>query len=66
MNGDASNPSNIHLYDATTKSWSTQTVTTGTFDPSSFNAILDHDTNVFCSYFFLFCLDDEGTEAYGV
>lgn len=47
MNGDASNPSNIHLYDATTKSWSTQTVTTGTFDPSSFNAILDHDTNVF-------------------
>ncbi|THH17305.1 hypothetical protein EW146_g3473 [Bondarzewia mesenterica] len=47
MNGDASNPSNIHIYDAAAKSWSTQSVTTGNFDPSSFNAILDHDTNVF-------------------
>ncbi|KAH9968226.1 hypothetical protein BC827DRAFT_1263931 [Russula dissimulans] len=46
-NGDQSNPSDIHIYDATAKSWSTQTVTTGSFDPSSFNAILDHDTNEF-------------------
>ncbi|KAI0264710.1 hypothetical protein BC834DRAFT_251962 [Gloeopeniophorella convolvens] len=46
-NGDKSNPSNIHIYDATAKSWTTQAVTTGGFDPSSFNAILDHDTNVF-------------------
>ncbi|KAI9458858.1 hypothetical protein BJY52DRAFT_1119232 [Lactarius psammicola] len=46
-NGDKSSPSSIHIYDATAKSWSTQAVTTGSFDPSSFNAILDHDTNVF-------------------
>ena len=47
MNGDASNPSAVHIFDAGSKSWSTQSVTTGTFDPSSFDAILDHDTNVF-------------------
>jgi len=47
MNGDSSSPSAVHIYDAAAKSWSTQSVTTGTFDPSSFNTILDHDTNVF-------------------
>ncbi|GJE86667.1 hypothetical protein PsYK624_027480 [Phanerochaete sordida] len=47
MNGDASNPSAVHMFDAATKSWTTQSVTTGTFDPANFNAILDHDTNVF-------------------
>ncbi|EKM56926.1 uncharacterized protein PHACADRAFT_254322 [Phanerochaete carnosa HHB-10118-sp] len=47
MNGDASNPSAVHIYDAGTKAWSTQSVTTGKFDPSNFQAILDHDTNVF-------------------
>lgn len=47
MNGDASNPSAVHIFNPTSKSWSTQSVTTGTFDPSTFNAILDHDTNVF-------------------
>jgi len=46
-NGDKSNPSTIHIYDAAAKLWSAQAVTTGSFDPSSFNAILDHDTNVF-------------------
>jgi hypothetical protein len=46
-NGDNSNPSSISIYDATAKSWSTQSVTTGSFDPSSFYAILDHDTNEF-------------------
>jgi len=46
-NGDKSSPSSIHIYDATAKSWSTQAVTAGSFDPSSFNAILDHDTNLF-------------------
>jgi len=29
------------------KSWSTQAVTAGSFDPTSFEAILDHDTNFF-------------------
>ena len=47
--GDNSSPSNIYIYDATAKSWSTQAVTTGQFDPLSFNAILDHDTNLFCA-----------------
>ncbi|KAA1473036.1 hypothetical protein DENSPDRAFT_881726 [Dentipellis sp. KUC8613] len=46
MNGDKSSPSSVHIYDATAKSWTTQSVTTGSFDPSSFDAILDHDTNV--------------------
>ena len=49
-NGDKSSPSSIYIYDATAKSWSTQAVTTGTFNPASFNAILDHDTNVFCAF----------------
>ncbi|KAG6841004.1 hypothetical protein C0991_002784 [Blastosporella zonata] len=44
---DASAASSIYIYDATAKSWTTQAVTAGTFDPTSFDAILDHDTNVF-------------------
>lgn len=47
LNGDATNPSSVHIYDATAKSWTTQSVQAGTFDLTSFNAILDHDTNVF-------------------
>jgi hypothetical protein len=50
MGADASNPSNIHIYDASAKSWSTQSVQKSSFDPSNFAAILDHDTNVFCPY----------------
>jgi len=47
LNGDAKNPNSIYIYDAGSKSWSTQSTTPGSFDYSSFNAILDHDTNVF-------------------
>ncbi|KAH9940690.1 hypothetical protein B0H21DRAFT_754015 [Amylocystis lapponica] len=47
MNADKSNPSDVHIYNAGGQSWSTQTVSSSTFDPSSFDAILDHDTNVF-------------------
>jgi len=47
LNGDSQNPSSLYIYDATAKSWSTQAVTLGSFDTSSFGAILDHDTNVF-------------------
>jgi hypothetical protein len=47
LNGDARNSSLIYIYDATAKSWSTQITTPGTFDYSSFDTILDHDTNVF-------------------
>jgi len=47
LNGDKSSPSTIYIYDATASSWSTQSVTPGTFDPTSFKTILDHDTNLF-------------------
>ncbi|KAF8341863.1 hypothetical protein F5887DRAFT_975338 [Amanita rubescens] len=50
MGADTSNPSSIYIYDATAKSWTTQNVTTGNFSPSSFDAILDHDTNDFYAY----------------
>lgn len=48
MGADSGNPSSVYIYDATAKSWSAQTVTAGSFDPASFDVILDHDTNVFC------------------
>jgi len=59
LNGDAKNPSSLYIYDATAKSWSTQATTLGTFDTTSFDAILDHDTNVFyaLSHGSLFSLD---------
>ncbi|KAI6006283.1 hypothetical protein F5J12DRAFT_833441 [Pisolithus orientalis] len=59
LNGDTSSPSSVYIYDATAKSWTTQAVTAGSFDPSSFDAILDHDTNVFyaLSHDSLFSLD---------
>jgi hypothetical protein len=48
MNGDAKDPTAVHIYDATAASWSTQSVNKDEkFDPTSFKAILDHDTNVF-------------------
>ncbi|KAF8898018.1 hypothetical protein CPB84DRAFT_1681602 [Gymnopilus junonius] len=50
LNADTANPSSIYIYDATAKSWTTQSVTTGKFDPTNFATILDHDTNVFYAY----------------
>jgi len=50
MGADTANPTSIYIYDATAKSWSTQSVTAGTFDPTNSAAILDHDTNVFYAY----------------
>ncbi|RDB16065.1 hypothetical protein Hypma_003451 [Hypsizygus marmoreus] len=47
LGADSTNPSSVYIYDATAKSWSTQFVTADGFDPTSFSAILDHDTNVF-------------------
>ncbi|KAF7345667.1 hypothetical protein MVEN_01586400 [Mycena venus] len=44
---DVSKPSDVYIYDATAKRWSAQTTSVGTLDLSSFEAILDHDTNVF-------------------
>ncbi|KAF8552492.1 hypothetical protein OG21DRAFT_1416053 [Imleria badia] len=59
LNGDSKNPSSVYIYDATAKSWSTQAVTLGSFDTTSFDAILDHDTNVIyaLSHGSLFSLD---------
>ncbi|KAK7052310.1 hypothetical protein R3P38DRAFT_2859671 [Favolaschia claudopus] len=47
LGADSSKAGDIYIYNAGQKSWSTQSVTTGGFDPTSFEAILDHDTNVF-------------------
>jgi len=50
LGADSSNPAAVYLYDAAAKTWSTQSVDPGDkFDPTNFGAILDHDTNVFCS-----------------
>jgi hypothetical protein len=60
MNGDAKDPSAVYIYNAANSgSWSKQSVTAGKFDPSSFQAILDHDTNLFyaLSHDELFTLD---------
>ncbi|KAF9444643.1 hypothetical protein P691DRAFT_807022 [Macrolepiota fuliginosa MF-IS2] len=50
LGADSSNPAAVYIYDATAKSWSTQSVDAGKFDPTNFGAILDHDTNVFYAY----------------
>jgi hypothetical protein len=47
LGADTSDSSAVYIYDATAKSWSKQSVTPGNLNPSSLNAILDHDTNVF-------------------
>ncbi len=47
LNGDKSNPSNLHIYDAAAKSWTTQKTNLNNLDLSTFVTILDHDTNVF-------------------
>ncbi|PFH53397.1 hypothetical protein AMATHDRAFT_55341 [Amanita thiersii Skay4041] len=66
LGADSANPAAIHIYDASAKSWSTQAVNKGDiFDPASFDAILDHDTNVFYAYSKgeLFSLDMEQLKA---
>ncbi|KAJ6466921.1 hypothetical protein C8R45DRAFT_1020462 [Mycena sanguinolenta] len=47
LGADTANPASIYIYDAAAKSWTTQATTPGGFDPTSFEAILDHDTNFF-------------------
>lgn len=51
LNADASQPNAIHIFDATSKTWTTQqtTVPDG-LDLTSMVAILDHDTNVFFAF----------------
>ena len=49
LNGDSKNLSSVYIYDVTTASWTTQAVDAGSFNTSSFTAILDHNTNVLCA-----------------
>lgn len=50
LNGDNSNPTAVHIFNAQSKTWSTQAVSSGGPDPTSLVAILDHDTNLFCAF----------------
>ncbi|KAJ7040747.1 hypothetical protein C8F04DRAFT_226665 [Mycena alexandri] len=47
LGADSSKPNDIYIYDAAGKKWTDQSITAAGFDPTSFEAILDHDTNVF-------------------
>ncbi|KZP28126.1 hypothetical protein FIBSPDRAFT_817720 [Athelia psychrophila] len=47
INGDTANPNSVYIYNAATPGWSMQQTTPGGFDISNFEAVLDHDTNVF-------------------
>ncbi|TRM70095.1 hypothetical protein BD626DRAFT_392125 [Schizophyllum amplum] len=47
LGADKSDASSVYIYDASAKSWSKQAVDAGSLDTSNFDAILDHDTNVF-------------------
>lgn len=47
LDADAANPTDVYIYDAGKKAWSTQKTTANGADLTSMVAILDHDTNVF-------------------
>ncbi|KAJ7678200.1 hypothetical protein DFH06DRAFT_1033795 [Mycena polygramma] len=47
LGADSSKPADIYIFSAGNNSWSTQAVTANSFDPTSYEAILDHDTNFF-------------------
>ncbi|KAJ7176639.1 hypothetical protein C8R46DRAFT_988752 [Mycena filopes] len=47
LGADKSKPNDLYIYDAGNKKWSDQSVNAAGFDPTSYEAILDHDTNVF-------------------
>ncbi|KAJ7750471.1 hypothetical protein DFH07DRAFT_746210 [Mycena maculata] len=48
LGADTANINDIYIYDAGAKNWSQQTITpVSGFDTSTYQAILDHDTNVF-------------------
>lgn len=47
LDADAANPTDVYIFDASAGSWTNQKTTAGGADPTSFVAILDHDTNVF-------------------
>lgn len=48
INGDNANPLNVHVFDPTAQAWTVQPTIAGGVDPTTVQAILDHDTNVFC------------------
>ncbi|KAF8334295.1 uncharacterized protein EI90DRAFT_3153598 [Cantharellus anzutake] len=47
INADKSNPSDIHIFNPQSKSWTTQKMNAGGANANLIQAILDHDTNVF-------------------
>ncbi|KAG8756871.1 hypothetical protein FRC14_002578 [Serendipita sp. 396] len=47
LDGDSTQPSNIHIYSFETQSWSTQQIDAAGTDPATLTAVLDRDTNVF-------------------
>ncbi|KAI5834047.1 hypothetical protein K523DRAFT_263973 [Schizophyllum commune Tattone D] len=59
LGADKSDASSLYIYNVAGKSWSKQSVNAGSLDTSDFQAILDHDTNVFyaVSHNELFSLD---------
>ena len=50
LGADKSDASSLYIYNVAGKSWSKQSVNAGSLDTSDFQAILDHDTNVFCEF----------------
>lgn len=48
LDGDASDPSAVHIFDAASQAWTVQKVSDGGIDPTSVVVVLDHDTNVLC------------------
>jgi len=47
LDGDNSNPGDVHIFNVQSQNWTTQKTSLSGADPSSFISILDHDTNVF-------------------
>jgi len=47
LNADTTQPSNLHIYNYDSQSWTTQKIDAAGTDPNSLNAVLDRDTNVF-------------------
>lgn len=47
LNADTTQPSNLHIFNFNSQTWSTQQIDASGTDPNSLVAILDRNTNVF-------------------
>lgn len=54
LDGDASDPTAVHIFDAGAQSWSAQSVAAGSIDVDTVTAVLDHDSNSFCESLLFF------------